>query len=134
MHEPDERACEQDDDDAGNDRDKQNGNADHGESNIIDALADRCRITEETKMEVKPISGSPGMGRRFRNQKRQEDGEPEDFFEEEDSKHQKLLLREIKALMDSDKEGAASWMAYINGPEATRQSAKRRETAPADRG
>ena len=117
-----ERACEQDDDDAGNDRDKQNGNADHGGSNIIDSLTDRCRITEETKMEFKLISCPPGMGRRFRNQKRQEDGEPEDFFEEEDPKHQKLLLREIKALMDSDKEGAASWMAYINGPEATRQS------------
>lgn len=47
--------------------------------------------------------------------------EPEDFFEEEDPKHQKLLMRELKALMDSDKEGAASWMDYINGAETSQE-------------
>lgn len=42
--------------------------------------------------------------------------------DEKDPEHQKLLMHEIKALMASDKEGAASWMAYINGPDGTRQS------------
>ena len=32
-----------------------------------------------------------------------------------------LLMRELKTLMDSDKEGAASWMAYINGAETSQE-------------
>lgn len=48
--------------------------------------------------------------------------EGKDVFEEEDPFHRKLLMREIKALMDSDARDAASWEAYINGPEQTRQS------------
>ena len=48
--------------------------------------------------------------------------EGKDVFEYEDPHHRKILMREIKALMDSDERDAASWDAYINSPEQTRQS------------
>ena len=116
------RACEQIEDDEDNDNDNKKDNVDHGRPDIIDSLIERYHMTEDTKMEVKLGACPQGIGSRFQEEEKQEPKEPEDFFEEEDPKHQKLLLREIKALMDSDKEGAASWMAYINGPDNTRQS------------
>lgn len=45
-----------------------------------------------------------------------------DVFEEEDPHHRKLLMREIKRLMDSDARDAGAWDAYINGASETRQS------------
>ena len=48
--------------------------------------------------------------------------EGKDVFEEEDQHHRKLLMREIKRLMDSDARDASAWEAYINGANETRQS------------
>lgn len=48
--------------------------------------------------------------------------EGKDVFEEEDPFHRKLLMRELKALMDSDARDASAWDAYINGADQTSRS------------
>lgn len=45
-----------------------------------------------------------------------------DVFKEEDPYHRKLLMRELKALMDSDARDASAWDAYINGSDQTSRS------------
>ena len=78
-------------------------------------------LEEAYEYHAVQVKNEEDTGARRQEQEKQEEKEPEDFFEEENPKHQKLLMRELKTLMDSDKEGAASWMAYINGAETSQE-------------
>lgn len=53
---------------------------------------------------------------------REDEKADKDVFKEEDPYHRKLLMREIKALMDSDARDASAWDAYINGSDQTSRS------------